>query len=236
MTSAITTPTCAFEQSGTSLFAGVDVCELAGLALTPQARRPRFDHDVWVFDLADAHRMMGENEKRWDFTTIVRPSWRLLAKELMMALLAPADPAVAELPHAHRARLSPRTCRKHLQVLTRWLNWLHERGIGSLREVTQDRCEEFLQTATSRRDGRGRPAAGSNTPGTVAASVWALQLIAIYGDLFTEDRYPPGFTPWNGQTANIVAGHHRRGENRTPPVPTDILQPLLAPDFAHALE
>lgn len=228
MTHAIAASTGASGSIGKSLFAGVDVCELAGLILTPQARRPRFDHDVWVFDLADAHRMMGENEKRWDFTAIVRPGWRVLAKELMLALLAPAHPAVAVLPHAHRARLSPRTCRKHLQVLTRWLNWLHERSVGSLREVTQDHCDEFLQAAFTRRDVHGQPTARSNTPGAVAASVWVVQLISLYGDLFSQDRYGPGFTPWDGQTANIVAGHHRRGENRTPPVPAEILQPLLA--------
>ncbi|MBF6302943.1 hypothetical protein IU459_36325 [Nocardia amamiensis] len=55
-----------------------------------------------------------------------------------------------------------------------------------------------------------------------------LQLVALYGELFSTDRYQPGFTPWNGAPANTVAGHQRTGENRTPPVPLPVLQPLLA--------
>jgi hypothetical protein len=53
-------------------------------------------------------------------------------------------------------------------------------------------------------------------------------MVAIYGELFSTDRYRPGFTPWNGTSANTVAGHQRAGENRPPPVPLPVLQPLLA--------
>lgn len=212
-----------------SPFTGVDVCELAGLALTPGSIRPIFDQDVWVLDgLADAHRMMGAVEKRWDFTTIPNPAWRLVAKELMLALLAPGHERVAQLSHAHRNRLSPRTCRKHLRTLIMWLAWLQARHIRSLAEVTQIHCDEFLRDAFVKRDVRGNQTTSSNTAGSVAARVWVVQLLAIYGELFTADRYRPGFAPWNGKPANTVTGHQRSGENKTPPVPLPVLRPLLA--------
>lgn len=215
--------------SSASVFAGADVCELAGLALTPGALRPIFDQDVWVLDgLADAHRLMGAAEKRWDFTVIANLAWRRTAKELMLALLAPAHEAVARLPHAHRNRLSPRTCRKHLHSLIKWLSWLEEHHVRSLSEVTQIHCDQFLQDAFVKHDPNGNRTENANTPGSVAARVWVLQLVAIYGELFSTDRYRPGFVPWNGTPANTVAGHQRAGENRTPPVPLPVLQPLLA--------
>ncbi|MFD0468141.1 hypothetical protein ACFQ0B_07350 [Nonomuraea thailandensis] len=212
-----------------SVFTGADVCELAGLTVLPGSVRPVFDQDVWVLDgLADAHRMMGAVEKRWDFTAITNPAWRRMAKELMLALLAPTHEAVARLPHAHRERLSPRTCRKHLNSLIKWLSWLDNHHVRSLAEVTQLHCDQFLQHAFVKHDPNGIPTETANTPGSVAARVWVLQLVAIYGELFSTDRYQPGFTPWNGKPANTVAGHQRAGENRTPPVPLPVLQPLLA--------
>lgn len=216
-------------RSSRSPFAGADVCELAGLALAPGAARPVFEQNVWQLDgLVDAHRMMRAAEKRWDFTTITHPGWRLVAKELVLALLAPTHERVAELPHAHRARLSPRTCHKHLRTLVRWFAWLQDNQVRSLGEVTQIHCDEFLQDAFVKRDLHGQPTEAANTPGSVAARVWVLQLLGVYGDLFTADRYPPGFMPWQGAPANTVAGHRRVGENRTPPVPLPMLQPLLA--------
>jgi integrase len=212
-----------------SVFTGADVCELARLTLLPGSVRPVFDQDVWVLDgLADAHRMMGAVEKRWDFTIIANPSWRRMAKELMLALLAPTHEAVARLPHAHRERLSPRTCRKHLNSLIKWLSWLDQHRVRSLAEVTQLHCDQFLQHAFVKHDPNGNPTETANMPGSVAARVWVLQLVAIYGELFSTDRYQPGFTPWNGTPANTVAGHQRAGENRTSPVPLPVLQPLLA--------
>jgi hypothetical protein len=179
-----------------SVFTGADVCELAELTLLPGSVRPVFDQDVWVLDgLADAHRMMGAVEKRWDFTAITNPAWRRMAKELMLALLAPTHEAVARLPHAHRERLSPRTCRKHLNSLIKWLSWLDKHGVRSLAEVTQLHCDQFLQHAFVKHDPNGNPTKTANTPGSVAARVWVLQLVAIYGELFSTDRYQPGFTP-----------------------------------------
>ncbi|MDQ0780041.1 hypothetical protein QF026_008507 [Streptomyces aurantiacus] len=39
-----------------SAFAGVDVCDVAGLRLAPGVRQVIFDQDRWRMELADAHR------------------------------------------------------------------------------------------------------------------------------------------------------------------------------------
>ena len=55
--------------------------------------------------------------------------------------------------------------------------------------------------------------------------------LAGYGELFTADRYREGFTPWRGRTSSQVVGMRSGGENKTPPLGQQILQPLLAAAF-----
>jgi integrase len=95
--------------------------------------------------------------------------------------------------------LSPRTCRQHLTSLIKWLSWLEEHHVRSLSEVTQIHCDQFLQDAFVKHDPNGNPTGDANTPGSVAARVWVLQLVAIYGELFSTDRYQTGFTPWKAR-------------------------------------
>ncbi|WP_411150097.1 hypothetical protein [Streptomyces sp. A30] len=97
-----------------SAFTGVDVCDAAGLRLVPGARRVVFDQDRWRMDLADAHRQIAPYELDWDFTQILNPAWRVVAKEILLALLAPQHEAVVECPHAPRTVRSPRTCYRYL--------------------------------------------------------------------------------------------------------------------------
>lgn len=93
-----------------SVFAQGDVCEIAALRLADGATRPRFEQDRWVFSgLVDAHRMMSEREQIWDFTEIINPRWRVVAKEILLAMLAPQYEAVLECAHALRTARSPRT-------------------------------------------------------------------------------------------------------------------------------
>src|SRR6266576_1354238 len=87
--------------------------------------------------MAPAHR-------RFDFTAVSDPRWRLVAKELVMAMLAPRHDAVAPLPRAYRTPLHLNTARGRLDELTRWLNWLSARGVGSLAEVDTDCCQAYL--------------------------------------------------------------------------------------------
>ena len=52
--------------------------------------------------------------RRFDFTTITDPRWRLVAKELILALLAPRHDAVVRLPRAYRTALQLTSCYSRL--------------------------------------------------------------------------------------------------------------------------
>ena len=69
-----------------SVFAGADVCHEAGLPLPQGARRPVFDDDLW--DLADVVGLpvqLALQHRRFHFTAISDPRWRLVAKECVLA-------------------------------------------------------------------------------------------------------------------------------------------------------
>lgn len=210
-----------------SVFHRADVCETAQLKLAPGAPRPRFDDEVWELRLADAHRMVGDQELMWDFSGIRNPAWRVVVKEVLLALLAPRHEAVLQIPLALRKARSPRTCFRFLQRLTEWFNWLTEQGITGLHEVNQELCERYMEERSW-----SVPAPGGErrrlAPETVMEHVRCIQLISLHGELLSTDAYRDGFTPWDGQPAAMVAGRKITGENRTQPVPDHVLQPLLA--------
>jgi hypothetical protein len=83
--------------------------------------------------------------------------------------------------------------------------------------VTQDHCDRYLQ---QRQDDRLNSS-------TVMAEVSAIKDLARYGELFTADRYRPGFVPWEGASAKTVSGYLTHGENKTPPVPDHVMRPAL---------
>jgi hypothetical protein len=92
-----------------------------------------FDDDRWDFtEVVGLPVQMAPAVRRFDFTTITDQRWRMVAKELILALLAPRHLAVAPLPRAYRSPLHLRTARGRLGELTTWLSWLAERGISSL--------------------------------------------------------------------------------------------------------
>jgi hypothetical protein len=211
-----------------SAFAGVDVCQAAGLRVEDGAPRPVFDADRWELSgLADAHRMVHEHELIWDFTQIVNPAWRTVAKEILLALLAPGHEAVLECSHALRTARSPRTCFTYLGCFTELFNWLTDRGVQSLTEVDQRLCELYLEERSwsAPRPGRERRRlAAYSTVGHIKI----LQHICWYGELLSADGYRDGFTPWPGKTAAQIVGYKRSKANTTPEVPDETLQPLLA--------
>lgn len=89
----------------TSVFTGADVCLQAGLTLPDDVRRPLFDDDLWDFtEVVGLAVNIPLANRRFDFAVIGDPRWRMVAKELIIAALAPRHPAVAELPRhtAHR--------------------------------------------------------------------------------------------------------------------------------------
>ncbi len=121
-------------------FGGLPVAETAGLRLRPGSPRAVFDQDVWdLTGLADAPVVMSTHRKILDFTGIANPRWRQVAREYLLARLAPLHPTVATLPHAFRTPLNPNSLWSELKHLTGWFKSPHQPG--------------------RRIPGRGRPAA-----------------------------------------------------------------------------
>ena len=127
---------------GRSPFAGADVCQHAGLTLPQGTRRPGFDDDLWDFtDVTGLPASMPLSVRRFDFAPITSPRWRLVAKELIFAMLAPRHEAVAVLPRACRTPLHLRTAYGRLGEAAQLLNWLAGQGIAGLAEVGNHHCE-----------------------------------------------------------------------------------------------
>jgi hypothetical protein len=214
---------------GRSVFAGADVCTTVGFLLPSDARGPIFDEDIWdfakVIGLPQPSRRPGQC--RLDFTGIRNPRWRVLAKEYLLALMSPHHEQVRILPNAYRVTRSFSTCHGRLRDLCTWLNWLTGEGVQSLGEVTDRHCETFKirrsQTAGDHTDTGREPITKLTT--SLATTVIDL---AFYGGLFSTDRYPAGWRPWAGRAATVVAAAKPPGENKTQPVPDEILRPLLA--------
>jgi hypothetical protein len=211
-----------------SVFAGADVARAAGFTLSGAGRGPVFDDDVWDFT-AVTHLpvQLSRAAKVWDFTAVTDPGFRLVAKELLFALLAPRHQAVAVLPHAYRVPLAVPTCRERLTSVTGWLNWLAGQGITSLAQVTQQHCDAWLEHRRHARDEQGRPVR-ERSPASRRETVAALLDLHAYAELFTVGGYQPGLRPWNGKPASVIAGVVRRDQNATPPVTDRVLQPMLA--------
>src|SRR6266567_6260193 len=212
-----------------SVFTGADVCELAGLNLPAGSIRPMFEDPVWDFSqMAGLPVQLQPASRRFDFAVIRDPGWRLVAKELIVAMLAPRHEAVAPLPRAYRTPVHLGTAKGRLDELTRWLNWLTRRGVRSLGEVDEDCCAAYLAHRRQARDETGA-VIGDHSPATRRAAAQAVVDLLNYRELFTADRLPVGLRPWGGASASAVAEMRSgREENKTPPVPDLVLQPLLA--------
>jgi hypothetical protein len=214
---------------GRSPFVGADVSQEAGFRLPAGTVRPMFEDDVWDFTaVIGLPVQMPLTVRRLDFTTIVDPRWRLVARELMLALLAPRHEAVAPLPRAVRTPLHLRTCHRRLAELTSWLNWLTEYGVAGLGEVDAEHCEAYF---AHRRYVRGTDGEviGERSPTTRRAAAQAVLDLVIYRELFTADRVDETLRPWAGASPSAIAEMpNGRGQNKTPPVSGTVLRPMLA--------
>jgi len=214
---------------GRSPFAGADICLQAGLTLPPGARRPGFDDDLWDFtDVTGLPVSMGPNIRRLSFTQVADPGWRLVAKELIFAMLVPRHEAVAPLPRAYRTPAHITTASRRLGEITRFLNWLAGHGITSLSEIGARHCEAYLsyRRHVTSEDGT---VVGERSPGSRRSAAQAIIDLVSYGELFTADRPDPGLQPWKGATASAIAEMPGgRNANKTQPLSDDILQPMLA--------
>jgi hypothetical protein len=82
--------------------------------------------------------------RRFSFTQIADPRWRLVAKELIFAMLVPRHEAVTELPRAFRTPMHLTTASGRLKETAQLLNWLAGQGIPSLAAVGTHHCEAYL--------------------------------------------------------------------------------------------
>lgn len=188
-----------------------------------------FDDDTWRFGDVDglSVQMSRPSYTRLDFTAISDPRWRLAAKEYLLSRLAPGHPEVAVLPRAFRVPLTIASCRRRLDEIAGWMNWLAGQRVHSLGDVTQDHCDRYLAERRLRRDAAGA-VIGTLDESVVRVAAAAIIELASYGDLLSADRYPDGFTPWNGRSSSQVAGMRPPAETKTPVVSREILQPMLA--------
>ncbi len=211
------------------VFASADICREAGLALPAGASRPMFDGDMWDFtEVVGLPVQMPLAVRRFDFTAIADQRWRTVAKELILALLAPRHPAVAPLPRAYRAPLHLRTARGRLGELVTWLNWLAERGVGSLAEVDGDCCQAYLAYRRYIFDHNGI-VVGERSPAVRRSAAQVVVDLVSYRELFTADRVSPDLRPWAGASASAIAEMPcGREGNKTPPVHDNVLRPMLA--------
>jgi hypothetical protein len=211
-------------EQGGALFTGLPVAQTAGLRLKPGSPTTVFDDDRWdLSGLADAPVVMSAHRKILDFTMITNPRWRWVAREYLMARLAPRHPAVATLPRAFRTPINPHSLWADLHLLADWFNYLTSLGISYLEDVAQHHCQAYLAVASRRNADPDRRL----SPSTITARIRITQVLALYSEILT-DSYRPGFTPWAGRSADDVAGNIRTAGNSVPPVPDTLLRPLLA--------
>ncbi len=227
-----TTATVTVERHGEgqrSPFANTDVCREAGLVLPDDTARPMFDDDRWDFTaVVGLPVQMRLVDRRFDFTAITDTVWRLVAKELILALLAPRHSAVAHLPRAYRTPLHLRSCQSRLHELTRLFDWLARRGITTLADVDTHVCEAYFQFRRYVTDENGS-VVGEQGHATRRGAAQVIVDLVDYRDLFTTDRVRADLRPWGGATASAVAEMPSgRAGNKTPPVAGEVLQPMLA--------
>ncbi len=212
-----------------SVFAAADVCREAGLVLPVRARRPVFDDDFWDFaEVIGLPNQMSKVSRRFDFTSITDLRWRLVAKEQIMAMLAPRHEAVAPLPRAYRTPLHLITAFGRLAELTRFLNWLTGQQITGLAEVDGDHCDAYMAHRRYLLDGSG-VVVGELSPATRRAAAQTVVDLVNHRELFTADRVSADLRPWGGAAPSAIAEVPcGAGQNKTPPVSDHVLQPLLA--------
>jgi hypothetical protein len=214
-------------QGRVSPFAGADICAHTGFQLHHGGQGPVFDVDVWDFTaVVGLPVQMPRYEQIFTFTAVTDPTWRLVAKELIFALLVPTHPAVTLIPGAYRTALSLRTSHHRLEELTRWFAFLASRGLATLSEVDDTCCVAYLAHRSHRRDTTGQVTGANGPSRRVAAAQIVVDLIR-YRELLA-DRVPPGLRPWGDATPARAAGRTLTGENATPPVAEQVLQPMLA--------
>jgi integrase len=214
---------------GRSVFADLDICREAALTLPDGTHRPVFEDDHWDFTaVIGLPNQMSKVSRRFDFTAITYTRWRVIAKEQITAMLAPRHEAVMPLPRAYRTPLHLLTASGRLAELTRFLNWLTDQGVTSLGDVNADHCEAYLAHRRYLLDENDQ-VVGERSPATRRAAAQTVVDLVNHRELFSVDRVPEDLRPWSGAAPSVVAEMPCGvGQNKTPPVPDTVLQPMLA--------
>lgn len=209
---------------GRSVFACTAVCELIRLPVRLGCHSPVFEQNVWDLTVVDGiPRFFSPSRRILDFTKIRNPRWWTVAKEYLLALMAPEHEQIRVLPDAYRLPKTLTTCQQRLEWLTGWMNWLTKQGVTSLSEVTQGHCDRFLQHRSTIYDRDGSFLRDASDDTRMMAELIPREL-AYYGDLFSAERYQEGFCP-RATTAVRTEGNT---ENKTQPARAELQQPLLA--------
>ncbi|MFE5095290.1 hypothetical protein ACFRCI_34275 [Streptomyces sp. NPDC056638] len=145
-----------------------------------------------------------------------------------MALLAPHHEAVAALSRAYRSPLHVSTCHGRLAELIRFMRWLTAHGVTALEDLHARDCDAYLAHRRYQRDEDG-VVVGERGSGTRRLAALIVSDLLNYRELFTADRVPANLRPWAGAAPSAIAGDsHHGGQNKTPPVPDKVFQPVLA--------
>jgi hypothetical protein len=211
-----------------SPFTGTDVCREAGLVLPEGAAHPMFEDDLWDFtEVIGLPVQMSRHARRFDFSAIINSRWRMLAKELVLAMLAPRHEAVAALPRSYRNPVHLTTAFLRLGELVRLLNWLTDRGVASLADIDADCGAAYVDYRRYVRDANG-VVVGERGSATRRSAAQIVVDLANYRELFTTDRLPAGLRPWAGASASAIAEMPSgRTINKTAPVADEVLRPML---------
>jgi DNA-binding Xre family transcriptional regulator len=212
-----------------SVFASADICREAGLTVPDGTPRPVFEDDLWDFTaVVGLLNQMAKVSRRFDFTAITNVRWRLVAKEQIMAMLAPRHEAVMPLPRAYRTPLHLLTAFGRLAELTRFLNWLTTQGLTNLGDIGTDSREAYLAHRRYLLDDNGQ-VVGERSPATRRAAAQTVVDLVNHRELFSLDRVPEDLRPWKGAAPSVIAEMPRGvGQNKTAPVADSVLQPMLA--------
>jgi integrase len=170
---------------------------------------------------------LGPRLRRFNFAQIPDARWRLMAKELVMAFLAPHHEAVAALPRAYRVPLHVSTCNGRLGELIRFLKWLTARGVDRLEDLQAGDCDAYLAHRRYQRDDDGIMT-GERGSATQRLAALIVSDLLNYRELFTVDRVPADLRPWAGAAPAAIAGDTAHGLNKTQPVPDGVFRPMLA--------
>ena len=119
-----------------SVFAALTSAVRPACTLPSGTRRPVFEDDLWDFTaVAGLPNQMSKVSRRFNFTAIASVCWRLVAREQIMAMIAPRLEAVMTLPRAAPDPLHLLTALRAARRATRFLNWLTRQGVTSLGDL-----------------------------------------------------------------------------------------------------